>query len=45
MELPDDLIIEFDDQIAQYQEEKRMPFIDTFAPEKGPSLVSSSSDR
>ncbi len=30
MELPDDLIIEFDDQIAQYQEEKRMPFIDTF---------------
>ena len=30
MELPGDLIIEFDDQITQYQEEKRMPFIDTF---------------
>ena len=30
MELPGDLIIEFDDQIAKYQEEKRMPFIDTF---------------
>ena len=30
MELPGDLKIEFNEQITRYQEEKRMPFIDTF---------------
>ena len=30
MELPEDLKIEFNDQITRYQEEKKMPFIDTF---------------
>jgi hypothetical protein len=30
MELPKDLKIEFREQLTQYQEEKRMPFINTF---------------
>jgi len=30
MELPQDLKIEFNDQITRYQEEKKMPFIDAF---------------
>ena len=30
MELPKDLKIEFHEQVARYEEEKRMPFINTF---------------